>query len=190
MIAMLHGTAAQVGVSEAVVMVGGIGYSVFATPATLASTRVGQEVTWHTELVVREDSLTLFAFESASEKQMFATLQSVSGVGPKVALAVLAVHAPGRISEIVQSGDAKALQQVPGIGAKLAARMMLELGGKVQLVESTDARSQVVDALVSLGWPQTQAYNATHQIAPKPIASSEVSNVLKGALQSLGSSRG
>lgn len=197
MIAQLTGTVLHVGASAVVLDVGGVGYRVLATPATLATLHIRQETTLATHLVVREDSMTLFGFEHAHERDMFETLQSVQGVGPRLALALLAVHDPHSLVNVIAAGDVKALQRVPGVGAKVAARLMLELGGKLTLPEdvdapsaTVDARDQVSDALVALGWQVKAAATAVDKVAPEPIAEDDVPATLRAALQSLGGKRG
>ena len=197
MIAQLTGTITHVGASALVLDVGGVGYRILATPATLATLHLRQESSLATHLVVREDSLTLFGFESVHERDMFETLQSVQGVGPRLALALLAVHAPHTLVAVIASGDVKALQRVPGVGAKVAARLMLELGGKLTAPEGpgapapvADAREQVADALVALGWQAKAATAAVESVAPEPIDGDEIPATLRAALQSLGGSRG
>ena len=198
MIAQLTGTVLSVSASSLVLDVGGVGYRVLATPATLAGVRPQQPASLATHLVVREDSMTLYGFESHHERDMFETLQSVQGVGPRLALALLAVHVPSSLVEAIQAGDQKALQRVPGVGAKVAARLLLELGGKLTLPEGaagapatpSDARDQVIAALESLGWNAKQAATAVEVVASGPITEAEVAVTLRAALQSLGGGRG
>lgn len=197
MIAQLTGTVIHVGASALVLDVGGVGYRILATPATLGTLHVRQEASLATHLVVREDSLTLYGFEHVHERDMFETLQSVQGVGPRLALALLAVHAPHSLVAVIASGDVKALQRVPGVGAKVAARLMLELGGKLTLPDDAqapsavaDAREQVTEGLVALGWQVKVATAAVEKVAPEPIDEDGVPATLRAALQSLGGSRG
>ena len=194
MIAQVTGTAAHVSTTSAVIDVNGVGMLVQCTPGTLAGIRHGQQVTLHTQLIVREDSLTLYGFGTAAERDAFETLQSVQGVGPKLALAMLAVHPPEQLAAAVAAGDRAALERVPGVGAKVAARLLLELGGKL-VVDATptaagDARDQVIDALVSLGWNAKAAQAAVDAVADGPIASDDVPATLRAALQRLGGQRG
>jgi len=192
-IAQLTGTAVHVGATSAIVDVNGVGMLVQCTPGTLAGIRHGQTVTLHTQLVVREDSLTLFGFGSSGERDAFETLQSVQGVGPKLALAMLAVHPPQQLAAAVAAGDRAALERVPGVGAKVASRLLLELGGKLVLDAPTapagDARGQVVDALVSLGWNAKAASSAVDAVADGPVAEADVAPTLRAALQRLGGTR-
>ncbi|WP_432511134.1 Holliday junction branch migration protein RuvA [Kineococcus sp. SYSU DK001] len=168
MIASVRGQVLAVRLDSAVVEVGGVGMFVLAAPATLAGLRVGEEALLHTTLVVREDSLTLFGFADADEKEVFEIVQTASGVGPKMALAMLAVHRPDGIRAAVAAEDHAALVRVPGIGKKTAQRICLELGDRLgppsgaapaqAAVPTGDARKdQVVEALVGLGYPLKQA---------------------------------
>ena len=127
MIASVRGRVAAVRLDGAVVEVGGVGMAVQATPGTLAALRPGQEAELATSLVVREDSLTLYGFADADERDVFETLQTVSGVGPRLALAMLAVHTPDGLRRAVATEDLTALCRVPGIGRKGAQRIVLDL---------------------------------------------------------------
>ena len=131
MIAAVRGEVLEIGLDHAVVEVGGVGLAVHATPATLARLRRGEQGRMATSLVVREDSLTLFGFADAEERDLFTLLQTVSGVGPRLALATLAVLDPDALRRALADGDATALTRVPGIGRKGAERMVLELRDKV-----------------------------------------------------------
>jgi Holliday junction DNA helicase RuvA len=137
-IASVRGTVLVVGLDTAVIEVGGVGLSVAATPATIADLRVGAEATLHTSLVVREDSLTLFGFADADERSIFESLQTATGIGPKVAQAVLGVHTPDGVRRAVATGDVAALMRVPGIGRKGAERMVIELGDRLGAPGSID----------------------------------------------------
>jgi len=197
LIAQLSGTVLDVGTSTVVIDVGGIGYQVLSTPATLAELRVNQPVRLFTQLVVREDSLTLFGFGTSSERGTFEALTSVQGVGPRLALAMLAVHSPTSLAESVAAGDRSALEKVPGIGAKVAARLLLELGGKLTLPVQegaravvTDGRGQVTEALIGLGWNAKAADKAVAAVTDGPIEDDQISDTLRAALQTLGGSRG
>lgn len=194
MIAQLTGTLVHVGASACVIDVAGVGYHVLSTPSTLASLRTGQQSTLATHLVVREDSLTMYGFASVGERDTFASLQAVQGVGPRLALALLSVHSPDNLAAAVAQGDRAALERVPGVGAKLAARLLLELGGKLVAPASAnvagDAREHVVEALVGLGWNAKAAQSAVTEVADQPIPEAEVSNTLRAALLVLGGARG
>ena len=195
MIAQLTGSVAHVGAAALVVDVAGVGYRVLSTPAALAELRVGQAATLHTQMVVREDSMTLFGFLTAGERDTFEQLQNVQGVGAKLALAMLAVHSPEALAGAVAAGDQKALTKVPGIGPKVAARLLLELGGKLVLPEddaavAPDARGEVVEALVGLGYPAKQATAAVDAVAEETVAPGETAATLRAALKHLGGTRG
>ena len=171
MIAAVRGEVLEIGLDHAVVEVGGVGLAVQATPATLARLRRGQPARLDTALVVREDSLTLFGFADAAERELFGLLQTVSGVGPRLALATLAVLDPGSLSHALADGNLTTLMKVPGIGRKGAERLVVELRDKVappdvggtdaraaadavssSVVASGTLRDQVVEALVGLGF--------------------------------------
>lgn len=177
MIASVRGRVLTVRLDSAVVEVGGVGMLVQAAPATLAGLRVGEEATLSTSLVVREDSLTLFGFGDADEREVFEVVQTVSGVGPRLALAMLAVHRPDGLRAAVAAEDHATLMRVPGIGKKGAQRICLELGDRlgppsgggpvapVPVVVVGDARKeQVVEALVGLGYPVKLAGEAVDAV--------------------------
>ncbi len=194
MISSLRGTVTHVGLDHVVIEVGGVGISVLATPATLAGASPGQTIRLATSLVVREDSLTLYGFAGQDEREVFQTLQLVSGVGPRLALATLAVHSPDTLRDAVATGDVAVLTAVPGIGKKGAQRIVLELADKLGRPAGTDAGSvpaadaaaDVVQALVGLGWNTRQAEHATADArAEHPHA--DVATVLRAALRTLGS---
>ena len=127
MIAFVKGQVAQVTLSSAVLEVGGVGLELMCTPGTLATLRTGQVATLPTSMVVREDSMTLFGFLDEDEKTVFELVQTASGVGPKLAQAMLAVLSPDSLRVAVAGDDVKTLTRVPGIGQKVAQRIILEL---------------------------------------------------------------
>ncbi|MFC4556579.1 Holliday junction branch migration protein RuvA [Georgenia faecalis] len=196
MIASVTGEVEGLGLDRAVVRVGGVGMLVHATPATLAALAPGRQARLATSLVVREDSLTLFGFADDDERDVFETLQGVSGVGPRLALAMLAVHTPDGLRRAVAGEDLAALQRVPGIGKKGAQRIVLELADKLgpplgataaaPVVEPGAEMPDVVDALVSLGWSQKVATDTVAAVLEVEDAPAEVSAVLRAALQRLG----
>lgn len=200
MIASLAGTVATVRLDAAVVEVGGIGVLVHATPRTLATLSVGAQASLSTSLVVREDSLTLFGFSDDDERATFETLQTVSGIGPRLALAMLAVHDPQTLRRAVATDDITTLRKVPGVGQKGAQRLALELKGKLgapllggarmsPVVDTDDEwRGQVREALVGLGWAAKAADDALDKVAPAPGEPVDVPAVLRAALQRLGRS--
>ena len=208
MIASLTGVVQRLRLDRVVLDVGGVGYLVHATPATLAALREGESATLFTTQVVREESLTLYGFLDDDERALFETAQSVSGVGPRIALAVLAVHSPDDVRLAVHTSDVKALTKVPGIGPKVAQRILLELGGKLGEPQSDggprsgssgggasdDGRAQVVEALVALGYQAKVADDAVGRyladIGAGQVTTSEVAAVLRATLRMMGARRG
>lgn len=196
MIAALRGSVLSVEPTAAVIEAGGVGYAVQATPATLAGLRVGQEAFVHTSLVVREDSMTLFGFADADEREVFDVLQTVSGVGPKLALTILATLTPDRLRQAVANADIAALTRVSGVGKKGAQRLVLEIGAKLGPrrggdleAPSSNARSgDVVAALVGLGFSERDAESAFSQVE-KATPEAEVSELLRASLKILGAGR-
>jgi holliday junction DNA helicase RuvA len=194
-IAGVRGEVLDIGLDHAVVEVGGVGLAVHATPATLARLRRGEQARLATSLVVREDSLTLFGFADADERDLFTLLQTVAGVGPRLALATLAVLDPDALRRALADGDATALTRVPGIGRKGAERMVLELRDKVvapapaPVAPATGGpRDQVVEALLGLGFPAKPAEAAVDAVLAENGVG-DASAVLRAALTRLGRSR-
>jgi Holliday junction DNA helicase RuvA len=183
-----------------VIDLNGAGMSVNATPQTLSRLRTGEEGQLFTSLIVREDSLTLFGFASDDEREVFDILLSVSGVGPRLALAVLAVHDPEAIRVAAHTGDNKTFTKVPGIGPKVAGRIVLELAGKlvphgtagsVNAPTAAEAawKPQVVAALTSLGWSEKDASSSIDKaLADDPEVSfrGNVPEILRTTLRWLG----
>jgi holliday junction DNA helicase RuvA len=169
MIAHLRGTVAGLAPDGAVIEVGGVGMRVQCTPGTLAALRPGEPAQVATSLVVREDSLTLFGFATDDERNVFELLQTASGVGPRLALAMLAVHTPDALRRAVSAEDLRALTMVPGIGQKGAQRIVLELRDRLgppgdgarpgtrPAARVASWRDQVQSGLVNLGWPARDA---------------------------------
>ncbi|NUP73732.1 MAG: Holliday junction branch migration protein RuvA [Sinomonas sp.] len=202
MISFLRGTVAHVGLSSAVIDVGGVGMSFAATPQTLGGLRVGESGMVHTLMVVREDSLTLYGFASPEEREVFEVLLGVAGVGPRLALAVLAVHSPEAVRVAAHSEDAKAFTKVPGIGPKVGARLVLELKGKLvpigapgelapsaAVTASAAWKPQVVEAMTSLGWSEKDAAASIDRALedrPELAESGSVPEILRATLRWLG----
>lgn len=203
MIASVRGPVRHVGLDRAVVEVGGVGLLVHATPATVAELRPGQEVTLETTLVVREESLTLYGFADPDARALFEQVQTVSGVGPRLALAMLSVLAPDEVRGALATGDLATLTKVPGIGRKSAERLVLELKDKVAVVGgggsgqagttavpgpggSEAVASQVREALEGLGWSARQAADAVTTVTGGDDPPAEISAVLRAALRELG----
>ncbi|HSO64812.1 MAG TPA: Holliday junction branch migration protein RuvA [Ornithinibacter sp.] len=202
MIASVRGPVARVGLDHVVVEVGGVGMLVHTTPATASTCRRGSEASLATTLVVREDSLTLFGFASPAERDMFETVQTVSGVGPRLALAMLSVMGPDELATALASGDSKSLTTIPGIGVKSAQRLVLELRDKVGAMRGAGApsasgaavtvvpgqepwRGQVAEALVGLGWSTKQAADAVERVASSAPADADIAAYLRLALREL-----
>ncbi|MDO5627930.1 MAG: Holliday junction branch migration protein RuvA [Mobilicoccus sp.] len=197
MISSLRGLVLHVGLDRVVVEVGGVGMTVLTTPATAAANRTGTEATLATSLVVREDSLTLYGFASPEERDLFETVQTVSGVGPRLALAILAVLPPDTLRLAVSSGDLATLTKVPGIGKKGAERIVLELRDKIGAPEvgtqpvadvtgaASAQRDPVREALVGLGWNVKQADAAIDGVLERE-GDQSVPALLKAALRELG----
>ncbi|MFI9817335.1 Holliday junction branch migration protein RuvA [Saccharothrix variisporea] len=195
MISSLRGQVLSIGLDHAVVEVGGVGFAVQATPATLATLRRGEETALATALVVREDSLTLFGFADAESRELFGLLQTVSGIGPRLALATLAVLEPDKLRAAIAEGNLTVLTQVPGIGRKGAERLCIELRDKVGQLPSAPAasntgqvRTQVAEALLGLGFPAKQAEQAVDTVLADDSAQG-TSEVLRKALALLGRKR-
>ncbi|GAA4927523.1 Holliday junction branch migration protein RuvA [Streptomyces coeruleoprunus] len=204
MIAFVSGPVAALAPTTAVIEVGGVGMAVQCTPNTLSTLRMGQEARLATSLVVREDSLTLYGFADDDERQVFELLQTASGVGPRLAQAMLAVHTPDALRVAVATGDEKALTAVPGIGKKGAQKLLLEL--KDRLGEPTGAhtaapaaaagpaawRDQLHTALIGLGYATREADDAVAAVAPQAEAAAgapHIGQLLKAALQTLNRTR-
>ncbi len=175
MIASLGGTVLSSAVDSVIVEVGGVGLRVTTTPLTASEVHVGQHVMLATTLVVREDSLTLFGFLEASDRDVFEVLQSVSGIGPRIALAALATFPADELRGIVARGDEASLTKISGIGKKGAQRLILELADKLGPTTAAPATSgrprqasggsdqwqgEVREALISLGWSVREAEEA------------------------------
>jgi Holliday junction DNA helicase RuvA len=200
MIASVRGTVTAVAPDSAVIEVGGVGLSVQCAPGTLAGLKAGAEARLATSLIVREDSLTLYGFADDDEKHLFELLQTASGVGPRVAQAVLAVHPPEVVRRAIAGGDIATLTRVPGIGKKGAERLVLELRDKIGMVAvgpdgaagvlAGGWQEQVRQGVVALGWSAAQADQAVAAVAetidgetpPVPV-------LLRQAIRMLGRTR-
>jgi holliday junction DNA helicase RuvA len=205
LIAHLRGTVAAVAPDGAVIEVGGVGMRVQCTPGTLATLKLGDPAQVATSLVVREDSLTLYGFGSEDERNVFELLQTASGVGPRLALAMLAVHSPDALRRAVSTEDLGALTMVPGIGKKGAERIVLELRDRlgppgesasaglpgIRPQQGPQWRDQVQSGLVNLGWAARdadQAIAALEEDGTIGAANGEtvdVASVLRAALRKL-----
>jgi len=202
-IAFVSGKVAALAPDTAVIEVGGVGMAVQCAPGTLAALRLGEPARLATSLVVREDSLTLYGFADDDERQVFDLLQTVSGVGPRLAQTMLAVHSPDALRAAVAAGDEKALTAVPGIGKKGAQRLLLELKDRLGAPVGAGARTppalapalgwsdQLHTALIGLGYAPREADQAGAAVTPQAEAAAEpnVGVLLRAALQSLNRTR-
>lgn len=202
MIAFVRGQVCAVRPTEAVLDVGGIGLALQCTPATAAALRLGEQAQLAASLVVREDSLTLYGFAADDERAVFELVQTASGVGPRLAQAMLSVHSPDDLRRAVATEDLAALTLVPGIGKKGAQRIVIELKDKLGAVSGGPTLSpvgsgsavgghgwqaQVHGALLGLGWSTREADKAVESVAPAADANGEpdVATLLKHALRTL-----
>ncbi|OBF58806.1 Holliday junction DNA helicase RuvA [Mycobacterium sp. 852002-50816_SCH5313054-b] len=196
MIASVRGEVLEVALDHVVIEAAGVGYRVNATPSTLATLRHGSQARLITAMVVREDSMTLYGFTDSDTRDLFLTLLSVSGVGPRLAMATLAVHDAAALRQALHDGDVAALTRVPGIGKRGAERMVLELRDKVGVVAAGASpavnghavRGPVVEALVGLGFAAKQAEEATEKVLSDDHDAS-TSSALRAALSLLGKAR-
>jgi Holliday junction DNA helicase RuvA len=202
-IAFVAGRVAALAPDGAVVEVGGVGLTVQCTPGTLAALRIGEQAHLPTSLVVREESLTLYGFADEDERVVFELLQTASGVGPRLAQAMLAVHDPDTLRRAVATEDLAALVQVPGIGRKGAQRIVLELKDRLGAVRGSTTtvrrpgpayagwRDQLHGALLGLGWSGREADEGVASAAPYAEEAAaagdapDVGALLKVALRSL-----
>lgn len=205
MISSIRGEVLHLGLSEAVVEVSGFGLSVHATPKTLGELRTGQQAFLHTSFVPRQDEAPLlFAFAEADEREIFTTLLGISGVGPRLALAVLSVHTPDEVRLAIRDSDTAAFTKVPGIGKKTAQRILLELAGKLVIEDSTAQKqattmptaaettsTEVRAALTSLGWTEKDAGKALDEtLAAQPeLTEADTATVLRAVLRSMGAAK-
>lgn len=198
MIASVSGRVAGVSPDGAVIEVGGIGLTVQCAPDTIARLRTGEVARLATSLVVREDSLTLYGFSSDDERTLFELLQTASGVGPRLAQAVLAVLKPIEVRRAVATEDLATLTRVPGIGKKGAERLVLELRDRLGSIGSSPApaggpsvgdqpwREQVRQALIGLGWSAREAEEGVSAVAADAAGGTDVAGLLKTAIRALG----
>jgi Holliday junction DNA helicase RuvA len=197
-IASVRGPVQSVGLDHAVIEVGGVGFAVQAAPSTLATLRRGEEARLSTALIVREDSLTLFGFADTDARDLFWLLLTVSGIGPRLGLAMLAVLEPDKLRAALAEGNISMLTQVPGIGKKGAERLIIELRDKVGSMPTTNGhpvavsasvvRGSVVEALVGLGFALKAAEQAVDGVLAENSAG-DTPAVLRRSLAVLGRKR-
>ncbi|WP_455901725.1 Holliday junction branch migration protein RuvA, partial [Rhodococcus gordoniae] len=195
MIASVHGEVLDIALDHVVIEAGGIGYRINTTPATLAGLRRGEQARLATAMIVREDSMTLYGFVDSEARELFGLLQTVSGVGPRLAMATLAVLEPDALRAALADGNTAALTRVPGIGKRGAERMIVELRDKVAAFGAAGSasvaagasplRDQIVEALVGLGFTPRQAEPAADKVLTEDPGA-DVSTALRSALKLLG----
>jgi holliday junction DNA helicase RuvA len=196
MIASVRGEVLEIALDHVVIEAAGVGYKLMAAPSTLATLRRGSEARLITAMIVREDSMTLYGFPDGDARDLFSTLLGVSGIGPKIALATLAVYDANALRQALADGDVTALTRVPGIGKRGAERLVLELRDKIgpvspsagAVVNGHSVRGPVVEALVGLGFALKQAEEATDKV----LAADEeatTSTALRSALSLLGKTK-
>ena len=196
MIASISGSVKHISLTSVIVEMGGVGMLVHV-PATLAASLVvGRQTELATTLVVREDALTLYGFESPAARDFFELLQTVSGIGPKVAQSVLSMMNETELATAIAQGDNQILEQVPGLGKKGVQRLILELKDKVTATTGSPTvraaapwRISITEALVNLGYSQRESESAIDALAAdlgSQIAQQPIADILKLALQNLG----
>jgi Holliday junction DNA helicase RuvA len=189
MISFLEGTLAEKGAGRVVVSVGGVGYEVSVAAQTLAKLPPqGRPARLYTRLQVRDDGLLLYGFVSPEERSLFDHLITVTGVGPKMAMAILSVLSPDALRRAIASADADALATAPGVGKKVAARIILDLKDKLGLggdeAAATGPIAEVREALIALGLSPQEARDALGSLSPNGDRS--VEELLRQALRSVG----
>ncbi|WP_296144308.1 Holliday junction branch migration protein RuvA [uncultured Corynebacterium sp.] len=202
MIDSLNGEVISIGLDHGVIECGGVGYRFLATPPTLGRLVRGENARVLTTMVVKEDAMTLYGFSDDDAREMFDRLTSVTGLGPKLALASLSVFEPAELAGHITAGDSKTIQSIPGVGKKMADRLVLELKDKLAGVYGTQpgqtagqaatpqtqgaslATEQVVEALVGLGFPEKGARSAVDAVAAES-PDAESSALLRNALNRL-----
>ncbi|KWW43087.1 Holliday junction branch migration protein RuvA [Micrococcus luteus] len=205
MIASLSGTVEHVALDRAVIAVGGLGVQFSATPQTLATLHEGRPGAVQTHLVVKEDALTLYGFADRDEREVFEVLITANGVGPRLALAILSVHHPETVRRAVTEEDEKTLTRVPGIGPKMARKIIVELSGRLaptgEPVPEAEAEASdepavetvwhadVVQAMAGLGWSEKEALKAVEAtVAARPELDEgrDVAALLRATLRDVG----
>ncbi|MDO5048392.1 MAG: Holliday junction branch migration protein RuvA [Actinomycetaceae bacterium] len=195
MISYLIGKVQKIKSDHIVVLSQNLGFRVYMPARSIATVRHGLDIELHTNLVVREESMTLFGFLSEDESETFEILQTVTGVGPRTAIAALDTFTPDELRSALADRDEKRLQKIPGIGKKSAQRMILDIGDKLGPASASfdapavndDVADEVVKALVSLGWQKQQAEGAVAQFSGMGM---NASDMLRAALVNLGGNRG
>jgi len=189
MLSFIRGTVESISGNVVTIDVGGVGFSISVTPRTLSGMKLGQPATVSVSLIVREDSMSLYGFSNTDERRLFEILQTVSGVGPRLAQTILAAVEPEALATALASGDETTLMHIPGVGKKSAARLILEIGDKVQAVAVATPqptwKDDVHAALVSLGWSAKEATTAVDSVASTDVDTSDPGSALRAALSTL-----
>ena len=191
MIAFVKGTLTDISALGAIVDVGGVGMNLLTSANALKGKKVGDQVQVPTVMVVREDHMTLYGFADANEKDMFLLLQTISGVGPRMALNLISVMGEQKLSSAIANSDIGSLTAVPGIGKKGAQRLILELSDKIASPKNsaiTSWRESLITALVGLGWNRKDASSAAEQVQT-PENEADLSDSLRAALKILSKTR-
>ena len=190
MIASISGQVLDIRVDSLVISANGLGYQVMASPELISQTKLGQEVSLYTSLVVREDSMTLFGFNSADSRDMFEMIQSVSGFGPRLAFTILSCLTAAQLRSAIASGNTAILTKTPGVGTKGASRLILELKDRIGsggIGAANDWEFQVEQALAGLGWSTKETARAISAVKEQEDTEHlPISEILKQALQFLG----
>jgi holliday junction DNA helicase RuvA len=186
-ISSVGGTISEIGLGAVEVEVGGVGYLVHVPSSTLAGLRLGQKVRLLTQMVVREDSMSLYGFADMEQRELFRCLTGVTGVGPKLALSVLGALKPNALRRAVVSADVAALTSVPGVGKRSAERMILELKSQLGDLESSVSAggskiAEVREALLGLGYGYSELTEVLSGLANEEAA---VEDMVKAALKAL-----
>ena len=191
MIAFVKGTLTEISALGAVVDVGGVGMNLLTSANALKGKKVGDQVQVPTVMVVREDHMSLYGFADVDEKEMFLLLQTVSGIGPRMALNAISVMGEQKLSKAIANSDIGSLTSVPGIGKKGAQRLILELSDKIASPKNAtpcSLRDSLIAALVGLWWSRKDAASAAQQV-DTPDNESDLSDSLRAALKILSSNR-
>ena len=201
MIASVSGIVSRIQTDTVVVLVGGVGLLLHVTPDVINGTRIGDELTLFTSLIVREESLTLYGFISSESQDVFELLQNASGIGPKTALAALTVHSPEAIRKAILEEDFKSLEMIPGVGRKSAQKLVIELTDRVKTASLSNSvvrpnlvgapwKNQIHAAMVGLGFAPKEIAAAIEQaeqaLQRQEVETEDVSELLKIALRSRG----
>lgn len=197
MIDSLNGEVISIGLDHAVIECAGVGYRFLASPPTLATLTRGENRRVLTSMVVKDDGVTLYGFSDDEAREMFHRLQSVTGLGPKLALASLSVFGAGELAGLISEQDTKRIQTIPGVGKKMAERIVLELKDKMAgfataeeetpapAAKSSLATEQVVEALIGLGFPERSARPTVDRVV-EANPEAQTSALLRAALTELG----